>query len=131
VTDPKTRWYRNLSKSPLNPPDWVFAPVWTVLYALIAFSGWRVFRKRVPGRASALALWGGGLLANAAWSPLFFGLRRPKAALADLNATLLLTSAYFQKARKVDAPAAWMVLPYLGWLSFADMLNEEIVRKNP
>ena len=123
-------WYRTLRKPPFQPPSWIFAPVWTGLYALIATSGYRVW-KAAPGtaRKRALALWGAQLALNGAWSPLFFGARRTRIAFVDLLALLGVVVAYAETARKIDRPAAGLVLPYLGWLGFAAVLNEEIVRR--
>lgn len=124
-------WYDGLRKPRLNPPKAVFGPVWTGLYALIAYSGYRVWRTpRSKQRRAALALWGTQLVLNAAWTPLFFGMRRPAAALVDLVGLLGTAIAYTAVASKVDKPAAVMVAPYLGWLGFAGYLNEEIVRLN-
>ncbi|HEU6451382.1 MAG TPA: TspO/MBR family protein [Gemmatimonadaceae bacterium] len=125
-------WYRRLEKPRFNPPQAVFPPVWTALYVLIALSGWRVWRT--PGgskRSAALALWGGQLVANAAWTKLFFGDRRPRAALADIVALLATISTYTAVTRHVDRRAAAMMIPYGAWVSFATLLNEEIVRRNP
>lgn len=125
------RWYRSLEKPPFNPPDAVFAPVWTVLYALMALSAWRVWRRpHGRKRSAALALWGGQLLVNAMWSRIFFGERRPKAALADIAALLATIGGYTAVTRDVDRPAAAMMAPYIAWVSFAALLNEEIVRRN-
>lgn len=125
-------WYDGLRKPRLNPPKAVFGPVWTGLYALIALSGYRVW-KAPPSRRrrTALGLWGTQLALNAAWNPLFFGLRNPLAAFVDLVALTGTTTAYALVARKVDKAAAIMMLPYLGWLGFAGYLNEEIIRLNP
>ncbi len=124
-------WYRRLRKPPFQPPPQAFGPVWTGLYATMAWSAWRIWKAPPSAaRTRALRLWWTQLALNAAWSPLFFGARRPKAALADL---LLLTGAvvaYANAARRVDAGAAAMMLPYLAWLGFAGVLNEEIVRRN-
>jgi tryptophan-rich sensory protein len=130
---PRTRsWYRRLEKPPFNPPNSVFPPVWTALYALIALSGWRVWRRpRGRKRSAALALWGGQLIANSAWTKLFFGERRPKAALADIVALLTTIGSYTAIVRDIDRPAAVMMLPYGAWVTFATILNEEIVRRNP
>jgi tryptophan-rich sensory protein len=99
---------------------------------LIALSAWRVWRRPRGGkRSAALALWGGQLIANAAWTKLFFGERRPKAALVDIVALLATIAAYAGVARDVDRPAAAMMLPYGAWTAFALLLNEEIVRRNP
>jgi tryptophan-rich sensory protein len=99
---------------------------------LIALSGWRVWRASGRRKRSAAhALWGGQLIANAAWSKLFFGDRRPRAALADIVALLGTVGAYTAVTRDVDRRAAAMMLPYGAWVSFATLLNEEIVRRNP
>ncbi len=125
-------WYRLLRKPPYNPPGWVFGPVWTGLYGLIALSGWRVWRQpSSPERTRALALWGTQLGLNAAWSWIFFGKHRKRAALADLGALFGAVAGYALAARKVDRQAAWLITPYLAWTCFAGLLNEEIVRRNP
>jgi benzodiazapine receptor len=125
-------WYRLLRKSKLNPPDAAFGPVWTALYALNGVSAARVYRSE-PSRARTrtLALWGIQQALNAAWTPLFFGQRRPLAALADIGLLWTSIGAYLLEARKVDRTAAALVAPYLAWVSFAAFLNEEVVRKNP
>lgn len=124
-------WYDALEKPPFNPPDFVFAPVWTVLYVLIAVSGARVWRS-APGnaRTAALRWWAAQLLLNGAWSPLFFGAKRPAIALADIVLMLVAIGAYVRTARRVDKTAAWLMAPYLGWVAFATILNGEIVRLN-
>ena len=132
TTRGKLPWYRLLRKSPLNPPDWVFGPVWTTLFALTAVSGFRVWRAAPsPARSRALTLWTAQLALNANWSRLFFGQHRPKAAFVDLGALLASVGGYVQQAQQVDKPAAYMMAPYLGWVSFAGYLNEELIRKNP
>lgn len=124
-------WYGRLEKSPLTPPNAVFGPVWSTLYALIAYAGWRLWRTRNSGdRRDALRLWSLQLGLNSLWSPLFFGARKPKLALADLAALLLAQTAYIRKARRVDRVAAWLFIPYVIWCSFAAFLNAEIVRRN-
>lgn len=124
-------WYRRLEKPGFTPPGAVFPVVWPVLYALMAASGYQVWREREsPARSRALALWAGQLTLNAAWSPLFFGARRPTIALADLGLLLAALAAYTRESSRVDPGAAWLVAPYLGWSTFAGVLNEEIVRLN-
>lgn len=124
-------WYARLKKPSFQPPSRLFAPVWTALYGLMALSGWRVWNRPAgPARSRALALWGTQLGFNAAWSPLFFGKRRPGAALADIAALGVSLAAYTAAARRVDRGAAWMMVPYLAWVAFATVLNEEIVRLN-
>ncbi|HSP20557.1 MAG TPA: TspO/MBR family protein [Myxococcaceae bacterium] len=125
-------WYLLLRKPKLTPPGPVFPVVWTALYALIAVSGWRVWRRRErAGRGWALGLWGTQLGLNGLWSWLFFGQRRARASLADVGLMLAAIAAYARAAERIDPPAAWMMTPYLGWTAFAAALNEEIVRRNP
>jgi tryptophan-rich sensory protein len=124
-------WYSQLAKPSFNPPDVVFAPVWTVLYVLIAISGYRIWRADAgPERSRALALWGVQLILNGVWSPLFFGAKRPVLALGDILLMLLAITACIAAARKVDRPAAWLMAPYLAWVAFATILNGAIVRLN-
>lgn len=125
------RWYRRLRKPPFQPPGWLFGPVWTVLYATIAASGWRVWRRRgQQGARSALGWWGVQLGLNAAWSWLFFGRRRLALSLGELLALEGAIVQYARSAAKLDPKAAWLVAPYLGWVGFAGVLNAEIVRRN-
>jgi tryptophan-rich sensory protein len=125
------RWYDRLDKPPFQPPPAAFGPVWSVLYATIAWSGWRVWQQPdSSGRQIALGLWSAQMATNAAWTPLFFGARRPRLALVDLVAQLASTVAYAATARRVDRAAAVAVAPYLGWTAFAGVLNAEIVRRN-
>jgi translocator protein len=126
------RWYRRLEKPPFQPPPAAFPIAWTGLYALIALSGWRVWRNPSgPARSLALELWGVQLGLNAAWSWLFFGKRRPRAALAEIGVLWVAIAGYTAAARRVDRPAAAMMAPYLGWVAFAALLNGELVRRNP
>lgn len=127
-----SRWYEKLNKPPFQPPAWLFAPVWTVLYGLIATSGWRIYRRpSSPRRRRALGLWAAQLGLNGLWSWLFFGKQRPRTALADCALLLGTAVAYLPAAHGVDKTAARLFVPYVGWLSFATLLNEEIVRRNP
>jgi tryptophan-rich sensory protein len=131
VREPETaRWYEALDKPGFTPPDRVFPVVWTTLYGLMAASAWRVWRSASPLRGRALGLWGAQLALNAAWSPIFFGAKRPAAALGDLGALLFALGAYTATARRVDRAAAWLMAPYALWSGFAAVLNAEIVRRN-
>jgi benzodiazapine receptor len=125
-------WYDGLNKPPFQPPAWLFAPVWTVLYGLIAASGSRIYaRPPSPARRRALGLWAAQLGLNGLWSWLFFARRRPRAALVDCALLLATAGAYVKVAHGVDRKAAWLFVPYVGWVAFATLLNEEIVRRNP
>jgi tryptophan-rich sensory protein len=118
-------WYAGLRKPPLNPPGWVFGPIWTLLYLAIAVAGWLVWRAR-PESLLPLSLWAGQLVLNGAWSYLFFGLRRPGAALVEiltLLVVLFITTASFFRVGRV--PGA-LFLPYTAWVSFAAYLNAGI-----
>lgn len=129
---PGRLWFRALRKAPVQPPDRVFGPVWTVLYGLIAYSGWKIWTApSSPERNRALALWTGQLALNGAWTPLFFGARRPVAALVDIVALDATASAYVASALDVDRTAALAFAPYLAWLGFATYLNGAIVARNP
>ena len=124
-------WYAGLNKPPLTPPNWVFSPVWTVLYTMIAvaiFLYYRAPNKR--GVALTSALLALHLATNSAWTWLFFGLRSPALALADivvLDATLVLLIPRFRRARLA---AGALLVPYLLWVLFATHLNYGIFRLN-
>lgn len=125
-------WYRRLRKPPYNPPQVVFPIVWTALYGLIAYSGWRIWElPQSADRSRALRLWASQLAANVEWTHLFFGLHRPKSALADILLLQSLIAAYILTARKVDKPAAACFYPYAAWVAFATLLNADIAVRNP
>jgi len=127
----KKIWYRSLLKSKATPPSAVFGPVWTALYSCIAYSGYRVWSQPPSkARSRALGLWGAQLALNASWSPLFFGAHLPKASAVVAGAMVPTIAAYSATARKVDGPAAVLMLPYLAWSGFAAFLNAQVVRKN-
>lgn len=115
-------WYDGLQKPPLNPPGWVFGPVWTVLYLAIAVAGWLVWRAR-PASSKPLALWGSQLVLNAAWSMLFFGLRLPGLALVDILLLLVLLIATTVSFFRVRTLAGALFVPYAAWVCFAAYLN--------
>jgi benzodiazapine receptor len=120
-------WYKQLDKPGWRPPDWLFAPVWTVLYASIALSGWLVWRQAgIAGAALPLSVFLVQLLLNAAWMPIFFGLHRLGLALVEilvLWAAILATIILFQR---VSLAAAMLLVPYLAWVGFAAALNYSI-----
>ncbi len=124
-------WYQDLAKPAFNPPDWVFAPVWTTLYLLMAIAAWRVWRRAGwrDGHA-ALTAFGVQLALNLAWSTAFFGLRMPGAALVVvlvLLAAVAVTTRLFWTA---DRPAGLLLTPLLAWVGFATLLNTAIWRLN-
>lgn len=117
-------WYPTLAKPAWNPPSWLFGPVWTTLYVLMAIAAWRVWRLAAQrGRTTALRWFWVQLGLNAAWSFLFFGLRSPGLALLEivpLLGAILVTLVHFARLDRVAA-ALW--LPYVAWVSFATVLN--------
>jgi translocator protein len=124
-------WYQQLDKPDFTPPDRVFPVVWTTLYALIAWSGWRVWNA-APSRhrTAALRLWLSQLAANAKWSKLFFSQHRLMGSLADALALEGTIFAYISHSRKVDRAAAGAFVPYAAWVAFVIVLNAEIARRN-
>ncbi|HUD43535.1 MAG TPA: TspO/MBR family protein [Dokdonella sp.] len=125
-------WYAALNKPSWNPPSWLFSPVWTTLYVLIAIAGWRVWCASGAGdiRRLALALWIGQWIGNALWSWLFFGLHQPVWAMIDIAAMLVLVLAFIAVTWRFERVAAWLFLPYALWLAFAASLNGAIVQLN-
>ena len=121
-------WYPTLAKPAHTPPSWVFGPVWTVLYGLLAASLWRVWRAE--GAKEAKALFWGLLLVNAAWSHLFFGLRRPDLALVDIVLYLALLAGLIRALAKVDRTAAWLQVPHAAWVAYAATINAGVVWLN-
>ena len=128
---PPGDWYERLVKPAWRPPNWLFAPAWTVLYLTIAVSGWLVWRKSgLAGAALPLAIYLVQLMLNAAWTPIFFGLRRPDLAFIEIVALWLSIVATIATFHPVSAAAAWLQLPYLFWVTFAAALNFTIWRLN-
>jgi len=124
-------WYAALAKPAFNPPDWVFGPVWTALYLMMAIAAWRIWRLRAAANArAALALWALQLALNLCWSFVFFGARAIGAALAEilvLLAAIVATAVLFWR---LDRPAALLFAPYIAWVAFAAVLNAAIWRLN-
>ena len=124
-------WYRTLKKPSWTPPDKTFGLVWPVLYSLSAVSAYRIWRSPPSKeRTTALGLWASQIATNAAWTSLFFGKKRPVAALTDLKANLGAAAGYALAAGKIDRTAGLLMLPYLGWVTFAGSINSSIVRHN-
>lgn len=128
-------WFEALTKPSFNPPSWVFGPVWTVLYVMMAVAAWRVVGKsgwRATGGARvAMSLFGLQLALNLAWSWLFFAAQRPDLALVDIVALDLAVFATGWAFRRHDRLAAWLLVPYACWIAFATALNADFVRLNP
>lgn len=120
-------WYASLNKPLFNPPNWVFAPVWSTLYLLIGISGWLVWRRRGENRvALVLSLFSLQLLLNAFWSVIFFGLREPGWAALEIVLLWAAIALYAVAAWRVSKAASLLMLPYLAWVGFAAVLNFSI-----
>lgn len=128
-----SEWYAFLLKPDLAPPNWVFAPVWTTLFLLMGIAAFLV-AKHGFGRTGvrlALTLFVIQLALNTLWSILFFGLRSPGAALIEIIILWLAIAATLWAFATVSRPAAWLLVPYIAWVSFAAYLNYSIWLLNP
>lgn len=128
VTFKPGEWHANLTKPGWNPPNWVFAPVWTVLYVMIAVAGWLVWKEEPL--ATAMAFWALQLVLNAVWSWLFFGLHRMDLGFFDIVLLWLAIVGFILTAWPVSQLAALLFVPYWLWVSFAAALNFSIWRLN-
>ncbi len=117
-------WYAGLQKPFFNPPDWVFGPVWSVLYVLVAIAGWRIFCRAPYG--TTMRVWWVQLVLNFLWSPTFFGLQLPGLGLVVIIALLVAIIGFVALARRIDRLAAWLFVPYVLWVAFATLLNFSI-----
>ena len=121
-------WYATLAKPALNPPSWVFGPVWTALYALMGIAAFLVWNQGW-GRKDvrrALTVFGIQLVLNALWSIIFFGLHSPGWAFADIIALWLAIVWTMVLFYRISKPAMWLLVPYILWVSFATYLNYSI-----
>lgn len=125
--------YQSLNVPSFRPPNWVFGPVWTVLYLMIAVAGARLAAQAGQGVAMAglaLGLWALQITLNALWTPTFFGAHALGAALVIIGALSLAIAALIAVAFQIDRIAGWLLVPYLGWVSFAALLNWAFWRLN-
>ena len=132
VTMPSVaNWYTGLRKPNWTPPDWLFGPVWTVLYLSMAVAAWLVWRcVGLSGAALPLAVFGIQLALNFAWSIIFFGRNNIGLALVDIVLLWLAIVATILVFRQVSILAGWLLVPYLVWVTFAAALNFSIWRMN-
>jgi benzodiazapine receptor len=121
-------WYASLQKPWFNPPNWIFAPVWTLLYIAIAIAGWRTYLRR-PGGTS-MAIWSVQLILNLTWSPVFFGLHMVGLALIVIIFLLAAIVAFVVATWRVDRPSSLLFVPYAAWVTFATALNISILLMN-
>ena len=124
-------WYPELVKPFFTPPDWLFAPAWSIIYFLIAFSGWRVWLKRgLNGAKGPFAVYGAQLALNLLWSFLFFGAQSPLLGLIDILMLLALIVVNCWLFMKIDRIAGILLLPYGLWVFYATLLNGAIWHLN-
>ncbi|WP_299260504.1 TspO/MBR family protein [uncultured Aquimarina sp.] len=125
-------WYVTLEKPSFTPPNWLFAPVWTVLYIMMGIAAGIVWSKGFYHKwvKTALYHFGFQLLLNAAWSIFFFGMRNPLIALVDILALFILLLFTIKWFKVVNSTAAYLLIPYLIWVAFATALNFSIWQLN-
>jgi tryptophan-rich sensory protein len=127
VTSPGD-WYQQLEKPAFNPTGWVFGPVWTGLYILIAIAGWRVWRRDRAG--TAMKLWWAQLALNFAWSPTFFLAHQIGLALVVILLLLIAIVWFIAHCRARERLAAGLFVPYAAWVAFASILNASLLALN-
>ena len=117
-------WYAGLAKPSFNPPAWLFGPVWTVLYVMIAVAGWRVWQHARSGLP--MKFWGAQLALNFLWTPVFFVAQQIGLALWVILLMLVVVLAFIATTWRRERVAAWLFVPYAGWVAFASVLNASI-----
>lgn len=125
-------WYENLRKPSWNPPNWVFGPAWTVILGLAAWSGVLAWSNASTGaeQLRVIALFGVNIFFHMLWSPLFFNLRRPDWALIEIPFLWLSIVVLMLGLAPLSSASAWLLTPYILWVTFAALLNLTIVRMN-
>ena len=125
-------WYTNLSKPWFNPPDWIFGPMWTLLYAMMAYAFFKVLTSAFsPWTQMAVAAFLVQICLNAAWSWVFFGGHSPRGGLLVIAALWFCIALTCLAFWQIDHWASMLMWPYLAWVTFAALLNVEIHRLNP
>lgn len=114
-------WYLTLVRPPGTPPNWAFPVAWTTLYICMGTAAWLIWRR--VGAARVLRLWGWQLALNAIWSPAFFGLNSPTAGLVVIVPFWIAVAWTLRAFAPLDRRAAWLMAPYLVWVSYAAYLN--------
>ena len=124
-------WYRGLRKPSFNPPAWIFGPVWTLLYLLMAIAAWRICLQPASTlRTVALMLFLVQLALNLLWSWIFFRRRAIAGAFVEVVCLWVAIAAATAVFVQIDSVAAWLMTPYLAWVAFAALLNGAILRLN-
>lgn len=126
---PPGAWYAALNTPEWNPPPWIFGPVWTILYLMMAVAAWLVWKH--DGWRRALMFYFIQLALNAAWTPIFFGAHELGWALVEIVALWFAILGTLLAFLRINKPAGWILAPYLAWVSFATFLNFTLWRMNP
>lgn len=126
-------WYAGLYKPFFNPPNWVFGPAWTILYILMGLALYLFLEKAKEKRLArkGIMVFGTQLSLNALWSIIFFGLHRPFSAFIAIVLLWLLIAYSILVFSRASKRAAWLLVPYLAWVSFASILNFSVWLLNP
>eukprot|EP00892_Ulva_mutabilis_P010441 jgi/Ulvmu1/776/UM010_0150.1 len=125
-------WYKKLKKPSWTPPDAVFGPVWSTLYAAMGVASWMVFKQGgFAAQKRPLGLYAAQLALNFAWQPLFFKAKRLDVALVDISGVLVLTAATAKAFHDVNPKAGALMLPSVAWVAYAAALNASMLKKNP
>ena len=121
-------WYRSIEKPSWNPPGWVFAPVWTTLYVMMGVGFYLVWKSTLQGnrKQSAMVLWTMQLMVNFFWSFIFFSQQQIGWAMVEIICLWILILPTIFAFAKVNKLAAWLLVPYISWVSFAALLNYTI-----
>lgn len=120
-------WYSSLDKPFFNPPPWLFAPVWTLLYILIGIAGWRAW---VTHCERLQRIWWAALVMNLIWPPVFFRLEMIDGAMAVILILDWLVALFLIEAYERDRMAFWLFIPYIFWLVYASLLNAALLILN-
>jgi translocator protein len=128
VSDRGMSWYERLDRASFNPPDAVFAPVWSALYTINAIAGYLAWRATT--RPAPTVAWAVGLALNLLWTLVFFGAHRPALGLVVIAGLWIAIVAFAALARPHDATATWLMMPYLSWVTFAGLLDLAVATGN-
>ncbi|MBD3270253.1 tryptophan-rich sensory protein [Candidatus Peregrinibacteria bacterium] len=123
-------WYDNLNKPIFTPPNWLFGPVWTILYTLMGISVYLVWNSKHQDLRKSLAIFWIHLVFNGIWSPIFFGLKNPELALLNIIIILIFIIILIYRFWKINKTASLLLFPYLIWVMYATALNAAIVIMN-
>jgi benzodiazapine receptor len=122
-------WYPTILKPSFNPPNWIFMPVWTLLFILMGVAAglvWDKIKEQNEEVKKALGFFLAQLILNAVWSYLFFGLKNPMLALIEIVLLWLMIYETYLKFTKINKTAGYLLIPYLAWVAFAGILNASI-----